>query len=130
MKRTCFTCHHHKDERGHITCGFNGMCIFGDCYEPMRGSLEEMQMAVDPWKKAMALYDAKMLNRHYGIFVDVAIDVNKRLTGRTNDIPVISVYDKLHKSISSHIIRTDNPDTQSWLKSFMQIYKDGKETEI
>ena len=89
-----------------------------------------MQLAVDPWKKAMALYDAKMLNRHYGIFVDVAIDVNKRLTGRTNDIPVISVYDKLHKSISSHIIRTDNPDTQSWLKSFMQIYKDGKETEI
>ena len=71
-----------------------------------------------------------MLNRHYGIFVDVAIDVNKRVTGRTNDIPVISVYDKLHKTISSHIIRTDNPDEQSWLKSFMQIDKDGKETEI
>lgn len=122
MRRTCFTCHHHKDERGHITCGFNGKCIFGDCYEPMRGSLEELQMAVDPWKKSMALYDAKMLNRHYGIFVDVALDI-----GKGEDKSVISIYDKLHKTLDSIVLSTDNPDTQSWLRQFIQKDKDGKE---
>lgn len=129
MKRTCITCHHHLTERGRIVCGFDGKCEWGECYEPMRGSLEELQMSIDPWRKAMTLYEAKLLNRHDGIFVDVAIDVNKRVTGRTNDIPVISVYDKLHKTICSHIIRTDNPDAQSWLRQFMKEYTDGKETE-
>lgn len=125
MKRTCITCHHHLTERGRIVCGFDGKCEWGECYEPMRGSLEELQMAVDPWRKAMALYEAKLLNRHDGIFVDVALDI-----GKGEDKSVISVFDKLHNTISSRIITTDNPDAQSWLKSFMQIDKDGKETEI
>ena len=136
MRRTCFTCHHHKDERGHITCGFNGKCIFGDCYEPMRGSLEELQMAVDPWKKAMALHDAKMLNwkdtsNEYKAELDA---LNKKIyeitaidIGDGDDKSVISVFDKQHNTISSRVITTDNPDAQSWLKSFMQIDKDGKE---
>lgn len=125
MKRICITCHHHLTERGRIVCGLDGKCEWGECYEPMRGSLEEMQMAIDPWKKIMALYEAKLLNRHDGIFVDVALDI-----GKGEDKPVISVFDKQHNTISSRIITTDNPDAQSWLKSFMQKYKDGKETEI
>lgn len=119
MKRTCITCFYHKDERGHITCGFNGHCIFGDCYTPMRGSLEEIEMVVEPWKKAQALYEAKLLNRHDGIFADAIIDINRVDIGRSNDKAVISIYDKLHKTIDAHILSTDNPDTQSWLRSFM-----------
>lgn len=124
MKRTCITCHHHLTERGRIVCGFDGKCEWGECYEPMRGSLEEIQMAIDPWRKAMTLYEAKLLNRHDGIFVDVALDI-----GKGEDKSVISIYDKLHKTIDSRIIRTDNPDAQSWLRQFMKEYTDGKETE-
>lgn len=128
MKRTCITCFYHKDERGHITCGFNGHCIFGDCYTPMRGSFEEQQMAVDPWKKAMASYDAQMLNwkdasNEYKAELDA---LNKKIyeitaidIGDGNDKPVVSVLDKLHNTISSRIITTDNPDPQAWRKSFM-----------
>ena len=115
MKRTCITCHHHLTERGRIVCGLDGKCEWGECYEPMRGSLEEMQMAIDPWKKAQALYEAKLLN-----WKDMS----------NEDKPVISVFDKQHNTISSGMITTDNPEEQSWLKSFMQIDKDGKETEI
>lgn len=124
MKRTCITCHHHLTESGHIVCGLKGMCIFGDCYEPMRGSLEELQMAVDPWRKAMTLYKAKLLNRHDGIFVDVALDI-----GKGEDKSVISVYDKMHNTLESRVLSTDNPDSQSWLRQFMKEYTDGKETE-
>lgn len=119
MKRTCITCFYHKDERGHITCGFNGHCHFGDCYIPMRGSLEELQMSVEPWKTAMALYEAKLLNRYDGIFADTIIDINRVDIGKSNDKAVISIYDKLHKTIDAHILCTDNSDTQSWLRSFM-----------
>jgi hypothetical protein len=85
----------------------------------MRGSLEELQMAVDPWKKAQALYEAKLLNRYDGIFADAIIDINRVDIGKSNDKAVISIYDKLHKTIDAHIISTDNPDSQSWLRSFM-----------
>jgi len=128
MKRTCITCFYHKDERGHITCGFNGHCIFGDCYTPMRGSFEEIEMAVEPWKKAQALYEAKSLNwkdatneikteldaLNKKIYEITAIDI-----GDGNDKSVLSVFDKQNNTISSRIIRTNNPDTQSWLRSFM-----------
>lgn len=136
MKRTCITCHHHLTERGRIVCGLDGKCEWGDCYEPMRGSLEEMQMAIDPWKKAQALYEAKLLNwkdtsNEYKAELDA---LNKKIyeitaidIGDGNDKPVISVFDKQHNTISSRIITTDNPDAQSWLKSFMQKYKDGEE---
>lgn len=139
MKRTCITCHHHLTERGRIVCGFDGKCEWGECYEPMRGSLEEIQMAIDPWKKAQALYEAKLLNwkdtsNEYKAELDA---LNKKIyeitaidIGDGNDKSVISVFDKQHNTISSRIITTDNPDAQSWLKSFMQIDKDGKETEI
>ena len=87
-------------------------------------------------KKAMALYDAKMLNwkdtsNEYKAELDAlkkkiyeitAIDI-----GDGDDKSVISVFDKQHNTISSRVITTDNPDAQSWLKSFMQIDKDGKE---
>lgn len=96
-------------------------------------------MAIDPWKKAQALYEAKLLNwkdtsNEYKAELDA---LNKKIyeitaidIGDGNDKSVLSVFDKQHNTISSGIITTDNPDEQSWLKSFMQIDKDGKETEI
>lgn len=118
MRRTCYTCYYHKDEDGYIKCGFNGHCINENNYKPFRGSVEEMQMALDPWRKAMALYEAKLLNRHDGIFASVAIDI-----GKGRDKSVITVYDKLHKTIEAHILSTDNPDKQGWLKQFLQEEK-------
>jgi len=100
MRRTCYTCYYHKDEDGYIECGFNGHCIYENNYKPFRGSVEEMQMALDPWRKSMAKYEAELLNRNS----DTTINV-RRSDG---------------KNIGSKVISTDNPNPYSWLKAFSQ----------
>ena len=80
-------------------------------------------------KKAMALYDAKMLNwkdtsNEYKAKLDA---LNKKIyeitaidIGDGNDKSVISVFDKQNNTISSRIFTTDNPDPLSWLRQFSQ----------
>lgn len=128
MRRTCYTCYYHKDEDGYIECGFNGHCINENNYKPLRGSVEEMQMALDPWRKAMAKYEAELLNwkdasNEYKAELDA---LNKKIyeitaidIGDGNDKSVLSVFDKQNNTFSSRIFTTDNPDAQSWLRSFM-----------
>lgn len=56
--KSCYTCHYHSIVDGKWACTYNGICHSPQgkktAYRPMRGSLEEMEMAVMPFKMKKA----------------------------------------------------------------------------
>ena len=108
LDKSCYTCHYHSIVEGKLACTYNGICHTPQgektAYRPMRGSLEELEMAVMPFKLAVMRQELEMLSRDWS---DVYGDICK-------DLP---------KPKGPQIITTCNPTHNSWLDSFRESWK-------